>query len=82
MDLHIVACAYHLATPIFTHHPITIAAAEGGKHVMCEKPLGLDAEEAASDVPRHADAQLVDMMAFTYRFAPSTAIHAALAQEW
>ena len=30
-----------IATPNFTHRPIVLAAARGGKHVMCEKPLGL-----------------------------------------
>ena len=31
-----------LATPNFTHHPMALAAAQAGKHVMCEKPLGLN----------------------------------------
>lgn len=60
-----------IATPNFTHHPITIAAAEGGKHVMCEKPLGLDAEQVRQMYHAMRDAQLVHMTAFTYRFAPS-----------
>ena len=34
-----------IATPNFTHRPITLAAAKHGKHVMCEKPLGLNAGE-------------------------------------
>src|SRR4051794_29753155 len=34
-----------IATPNFTHRPIAEAAARGGKHVMCEKPLGLNAGE-------------------------------------
>ncbi len=28
-----------IATPAFTHRPITEAAAKAGKHVLCEKPL-------------------------------------------
>ena len=31
-----------VATPNFTHKPISLAAAAAGKHIMCEKPLGLD----------------------------------------
>src|SRR5437879_1313951 len=34
-----------VATPNFTHKPIALAAAKHGKHVMCEKPLGLNAGE-------------------------------------
>src|SRR5262245_3027396 len=36
-----------IATPNFTHLPIALACIEGGKHVMCEKPLGLNVDEAA-----------------------------------
>ena len=31
-----------IATPNDTHRPIAVAAARAGKHVMCEKPLGLE----------------------------------------
>ena len=34
-----------IATPNDTHRPIAVAAAKAGKHVMCEKPLGLNAPE-------------------------------------
>ncbi|MBL8827092.1 MAG: Gfo/Idh/MocA family oxidoreductase, partial [Planctomycetaceae bacterium] len=36
-----------IATPNFTHREIAIAAAKHGKHIMCEKPLGLNAGEVA-----------------------------------
>ena len=41
-----------IATPNFTHRAIAVAAAQAGKHVMCEKPLGLNAGEVQRDVPR------------------------------
>ncbi|MGC4004449.1 MAG: Gfo/Idh/MocA family oxidoreductase [Pirellulales bacterium] len=34
-----------IATPNFTHLDIALAAAKHGKHIMCEKPLGLNAGE-------------------------------------
>lgn len=60
-----------IATPNFTHKPIALAAAAGGKHVMCEKPLGLNANEVSAMYQECRDAGVVHMTAFTYRFAPS-----------
>lgn len=60
-----------IATPNFTHRPIALAAARHGKHVMCEKPLGLDAGEVRAMYHAARDAGVVHMTAFTYRFAPS-----------
>ncbi len=60
-----------IATPNFTHLPIALAAARNGKHVMCEKPLGLNAGEVRQMYHAARDAKLVHMTAFTYRFAPS-----------
>lgn len=60
-----------IATPNFTHKAISIAAAKGGKHVMCEKPLGLSAVEVRAMYEACRDAGVVHMTAFTYRFAPS-----------
>jgi predicted dehydrogenase len=60
-----------IATPNFTHHPIVLAGAAGGKHMMCEKPLGLNAAEVGDMYQASRDAGVVHMTAFTYRFAPS-----------
>src|SRR5262249_35072191 len=60
-----------IATPNFTHRPMAEAAARGGKHVMCEKPLGLNAGEVKSMLDACRAAGVVHMTAFTYRFAPS-----------
>jgi predicted dehydrogenase len=35
-----------IATPTFTHRPLAVAAAEAGKHIMCEKPLALGIDDA------------------------------------
>ncbi|HEX4132554.1 MAG TPA: Gfo/Idh/MocA family oxidoreductase [Pirellulales bacterium] len=60
-----------IATPNFTHRAVAVAAARHGKHVMCEKPLGLNAAEALEMYRACREADVVHMTAFTYRFAPS-----------
>ena len=60
-----------IATPNFTHLPIALAAAKHGKHVMCEKPLGVNKGEVQQMYEAARDAGIVHMTAFTYRFAPS-----------
>src|SRR6516225_9344211 len=60
-----------ICTPNDTHFPIAMACLDGGKHVMCEKPLGLNAREAWQMCERARSKGLRHMTAFTYRFAPS-----------
>ena len=47
--------AVYVAAPVQLHAPITIAAAEAGKHVLCEKPMALSVDECDRMV-RGADA--------------------------
>ncbi len=37
--------AVYIATPVDLHASQTVAAAQAGKHVLCEKPMALDTEE-------------------------------------
>ncbi|MDK8643931.1 Gfo/Idh/MocA family protein, partial [Niallia taxi] len=36
----------HVCTPNVSHSPITVAAFEAGKHVLCEKPMAHNTEAA------------------------------------
>ena len=53
------------------HAEPTIAAAEAGKHVLCEKPLGRSADESHEMWQRVAATGVQHMTAFNYRFVPA-----------
>ena len=53
------------------HGEPSIAAAEAGKHVVCEKPLARTAEESHDVWQRVAAAGVKHMCAFNYRFVPA-----------
>jgi predicted dehydrogenase len=59
------------AGPNHLHAEPTIAAAEAGKHVICEKPLGRDAAESYDTWQRVEAAGVKHMCAFNYRFVPA-----------
>jgi predicted dehydrogenase len=57
--------------PNHMHVPWTVRAIEAGKHVLCEKPIGLSVVEAEELVDvAAAHPQLKVMEAFMYRFHP------------
>jgi predicted dehydrogenase len=53
------------------HTEPSIAAAEAGKHVICEKPLGRTADESFDAWKRVEAAGVKHMCAFNYRFVPA-----------
>ena len=59
-----------VATPNFTHKAITLACIAHGKHVMAEKPLGLNFEEAREMFHAAREQGVRHMTAVTYRIAP------------
>ncbi len=64
--------AVYLPLPNNMHREWTIRAADRGKHVLCEKPLGLSAEECG-EMDAAARRNGVKLMeAFMYRFHPRT----------
>jgi predicted dehydrogenase len=63
--------AVYIPLPNHLHVKWSIAALEAGKHVLCEKPIGLDAAEAQSLIEagrRHPRLKLME--AFMYRHHP------------
>ena len=63
-----------IATPNHMHAEIAAAAAEAGKHVICEKPLARNGNEAAAMYDAVRDAGVVHMVAFNYRRTPAVAL--------
>ncbi|KNC19690.1 oxidoreductase [Arthrobacter sp. RIT-PI-e] len=61
----------YIATPHGQHHEVARAALQGGKHVLCEKPFTINAEEAEDLVALAADRGLFLMEAVWTRFLPS-----------
>ncbi len=62
-----------VATPPNLHKQMTIAALEAGKHVLCEKPLALNLEEAEMMLEAAEESGLVAMLDLEFRFMPSRA---------
>ncbi len=60
-----------IATPNYLHREIALATLSAGKHVLCEKPLALDAAEAGLMAAAAEASGLTHMTAFTYRYTPA-----------
>ena len=60
----------HLCTPNHLHAPLARAALAAGKHVICEKPLALDASQAAELAAAAEAAGRVATVPFVYRYHP------------
>ena len=59
-----------VAAPVALHHPITLAALAAGKHVMCEKPLALTAQQCAEMVDAAAKSGRSTATTFELRWLP------------
>ena len=62
--------AIHNCTPNHLHAPLNTAALGAGKHVLSEKPLGLDSAETAAQVEALRAAGVVGGVCFNYRHYP------------
>jgi predicted dehydrogenase len=59
--------AVAIATPNALHHPQALAALGAGLHVICEKPLAMDAAQARELAARAAERKLATLTFFTHR---------------
>lgn len=64
--------AIYIPLPNELHLPWVMASAEAGKHVLCEKPLAINADEARQMVAHCRDRGVLLMEAFMWRHQPRT----------
>ncbi|NPV54259.1 MAG: Gfo/Idh/MocA family oxidoreductase [Firmicutes bacterium] len=90
--------AAHICTPNNLHYPMSKAALEAGKHVVCEKPLAMNSKEAEDLVDLASRTGLVNAVHFNVRYYPLAhqaramiekgdigkifAIHGSYLQDW
>ncbi len=60
-----------VSAPDDLHHSMSMTALEAGKHVLCEKPLALNAAQAREIVACAEDKGVVQMTNFSYRWMPN-----------
>ena len=70
-----------IASPNDTHREIAIAAAQAGKMVMCEKPLGRSAKEAEEMVAAVEAAGVPNTVWYNYRRVPAVTLIKQLLEE-
>jgi len=63
--------AVSVCTPNYLHYEPTLMAFGAGKHVLCEKPIAMNATEAAEMVAAGRKAGRKFMVGYNSRFAPS-----------
>lgn len=62
-----------IATPNDLHHPMTLAALRAGAHVLCDKPLALDARQAREMLKEAEERGRRTVVPFWWRFLPVVA---------
>ena len=65
--------AVYVATPHPLHAEWALRAAQAGKHILCEKPLGMNEPEARRIISAAREHDVFLMEAFMYRCHPQTA---------
>jgi 1,5-anhydro-D-fructose reductase (1,5-anhydro-D-mannitol-forming) len=62
--------AVFVMTPNHLHHPVVVAAAEAGKHVLCDKPMALSVEQASAMIEACQRAGVVLRIGLQLRLQP------------
>src|SRR3712207_5468768 len=70
-----------ISTPGDSHYDIAMAAAEAGKHILCEKPLANSLDEARQMQAAVERAGVVAMVNFNYRRVPAVQLARRLIDE-
>ena len=70
-----------IASPNDTHAEIAVAAAQAGKMVMCEKPLGRNPAESQAMVDAVESAGVANMVWYNYRRVPAVMLAKQLIDE-
>lgn len=70
-----------IATPNHLHPEMAAAAAQAGKHILCEKPLARTGAEAKAMYEAVKQANIVHMVAFNYRRTPAVSLAKKLIAE-
>jgi predicted dehydrogenase len=63
-----------IVTPTHCHAEMAIAAAQNGKHVLCEKPLAMNVKQAEAMFAAAHKAKIVHMVCHNYRRIPALAL--------
>jgi predicted dehydrogenase len=59
-----------IVTPVATHYEMTMAALDAGKHVLCEKPMAMNADEARQMMQRAREKGVLALIDHELRFLP------------
>ena len=70
-----------VCTPSATHFELSMAALEGGKHVLCEKPVAFDYRETLRAAGVARSKKLKTRLGFTFRYSPAMRYMKALIDE-
>ncbi|MDX2284071.1 MAG: Gfo/Idh/MocA family oxidoreductase [Bacteroidia bacterium] len=73
--------AVYISLPNHLHREWTVKAAAAGKHILCEKPLGMNAEEVEAMIAAVRQHDVFFLEAFMYRCSPQTAKLVELVRE-
>jgi len=76
-DIHII----DICTSNQSHMPIAIEAAKKGKHILCEKPIAINAKDARRMLDAVREANVRHMMGFNYRRVPAIMLARIMIEE-